>query len=258
MKFKFLLAATIAALLALASCKKDDTATPDSPANTPPPSKKLKKVTMTEDGITTIYNLAYDGANRLLSYKTADNAEYVLFSYDAQGNLTGIEEKEEEFKNIYTYSYENNAPATGVFKSWRVIAGQADELIEDDRLTYTVNSNKVTGISLEMLQAGAQVDLQLTYTGGNLTKVISTGAVPYTADFSFGTQHSAFPKVSNYVLDQAGFSLQFACNNEMLSARYDFPGTTSDVDIHTQYTYDNAGYVLTGNDGDTQMIFEYQ
>jgi hypothetical protein len=60
------------------------------------------------------------------------------------------------------------------------------------------------------------------------------------------------------VLDQAGFSLQFASNNEMLSASYDFPGTGADLSINTQYTYDSNGYVLTSNDGSEQMVFEYE
>lgn len=252
MKIRFLLAASVAALLAFSSCKKDDTVTPL------PASKKLKKITKTEAGVSSIFNLTYDGNNRLLSYKKTDNSEYVLFSYDAQGNLTGIEEKEEDFKNIYTYQYQNNIPLTGLFKSWQVRAGQADELIEDDRLTYTVSNNKVTKMKLEMLQDASETMLNLTYTGNNLTKVVSEGQIPYTADFTFGTHHSAFPKVSNYVLDQAGFSLQFAANNEMLSASFDFPGTAFDRNINTQYTYDNQGYVLTSNDGTTQIVFEYQ
>jgi hypothetical protein len=109
-----------------------------------------------------------------------------------------------------------------------------------------------------MLQSGDVANLQLTYSNGNLTKVVSNGQVGYTADFSFGTHRSAFPKVSKFVLDQAGFSLQFAGNNDMLSASYDFPGTNFDYSINTQYTYDSDGYVLTSNDGDEQMVFEYE
>ena len=256
MKIKFLLASAIAALIALSSCKKDDAATPAT--GTPGHSKKLKKVTRTETGTSTVYNLTYDAAGKLLSYRNGSNTEYVLFTYNAQGNLTGIEEKEAEFKNIYSYTYQNNMPVSGILKSWKLVAGQPDELIEDDRLTYTVRNNQVSKIKLDMLQAGETVNLLLTYTNGNLTKVVSDGQFPYTANFSFGTQRSAFPKVSNYVLDQAGFSLQFACNNDMLSASLDFPGTTFDKTINTQYTYDAAGYVITSNDGDMQMIFEYQ
>lgn len=252
MKIKFLFAACVAALLALSSCKKDDDQV------TPVSSKKLKKVTKTEAGVTTVYNLIYDAANRLLSYKTASNSEFINFSYDAQGNLTGIDQKEENFKNVYSYVYQNNVPATGTFKSWQQVAGKPDELIEDDKLTYTVTNNKVTKIKLELLQGPAEVNLQLTYTADNLTKVVSNELIPYVADFSFGTHRPAFPKVSNYVLDQAGFSLLFASNNDILSASYDFPGTAIDQTINNQYTYDSNGYVLTSNDGTTQMIFEYQ
>ena len=256
MKIKFLLATAVASIMALTSCKKDDPVTPAP--GTPGVSKKLKKVTTTEAAVTTVFNLTYDGNNRLLSYKNNANTEFVLFSYDAQGNLTGIEEKEKEFHNFYNYTYQNNVPVSGVFKSWELVAGQPDELIEDDKLTYTVSNGKVSKIKLEMLQDGSELDLLLTYTGNNLTKVASDGLFAYTADFSFGTHRSAFPKVSNYVLDQAGFSLLFASNNEMLSASFDFPGTALDKTVNTQYTYDSNGYVLTSNDGETQRVFEYE
>ncbi len=258
MKLKVLLSIAVASIIALTSCHKDDPAPQTNTSNPPPAaSKKLKKVTMTEAGVATVYNLTYNG-NTLLSYNTDDNSEHVIFSYDAQGNLTGIEDLEKDFKNIYAYTYANNQPASGTFKSWQVVAGQTTNLIEDDRLTYTVTNNQVSNIFLEMLQTGDQTNLQLTYTSGNLTKVITDGQFPYTADFSFGTHRSAFPKVSKFVLDQAGFSLQFACNNDMLSASYDFPGTTYDRLVNTHYTYDSNGYVLISDDGTTQMVFEYQ
>lgn len=256
MKIRFLLAAAVASILALTSCDKDDPATP-SP-NNPGTSKKLKKLTTTEAGVTTVYNLSYDASNRLLSYKNADNSEYVTFTYDNQGNLTGINQQEKEFKNVYAYVYSNNVPVSGTFKSWELVAGQPDELIEDDQLTYTVTNNKVSRIKLEMLQSGTEMDLNLTYTGNNLTKVEAEGPVTYKAEFAFGNKRSAFPKVSNFVLDQAGFSLQFAANNELLSASFDFPGTSLDRTINTQYTYDSNGYVLTSNDGETQSVFQYE
>lgn len=254
MKIKFLMAAAVVTVVAFTSCKKDDAPTP-----TPAATKKLKKLTKVEAGITTVFNLSYDATGKLTSYKTADNSEYVLFTYDATGNLTGIEEKEAGFKNFYNYTYQNNKPVSGTFKSWELVAGQADELIEDDVLTYTVANNQVTNINLEMLQAGEETDLALSYAGGNLTKVVSNSAqFPYTATFGFGTHRSAFPKVSNWVLDQAGFSLLFTSNNEMLSASFDFPGTMFDKTVNTTYTYDGAGYVLTSNDGEAQISYEYQ
>jgi len=254
MKIKFLLAAAVAYAVALTSCKKDD----PSPSVPNTQSKKLKRLTKTEGGSTKVYDLTYDASNRVVSYKTANNSDHILFSYDNQGNLTGIEEKEDEFRNIYTYTYQNNKPVSGTFKSWKVVPGQADELIEDDQLTYTVVNNQVSRIHLEMLQTAEESDLQLTYSNNNLVKVVSEGGLSYTADFSFGTKRSAFPKVTNYVLDQAGFSLQFACNNEMKTASFDFPGTAFDQTVTNQYTYDSEGYVLTSNDGSLQMVFEYQ
>lgn len=255
MKQQFLLATAVASMLIFSSCKKDK---PSTPTPAPGVTKQLKKVTKTEAGTVTVYNLTYDVANRLAAYRSADNSDYVLFTYDATGNLTGIEQKDHEFKNIYAYVYANNTPVTGTFKSWELTAGEPDDLIEDDKLTYTVTNNQVSKIKLEMLQDDTEMDLLMTYTNGNLTKVISDGTVVYTAIFTFGNKKAAFPKVTGWVLDQAGFSLQFASKNEILSAVYDFPGTAADRTITTTYTYDSNGYILTSNDGDTQLVFEYQ
>jgi len=255
MKQQFLLAAGIAAVLSFSSCKKDDAVTP---APNPGTTKQLKKITKTEAGAVTVYNLTYDAAKRLTSYKSTDNAESVLFTYDAAGNLTGVEQKDEEFRNIYAYTYVNNIPASGTFKSWKLTAGEPDDLIEDDKLTYTVANNQVSKIKLEMLQDQSEVNLALSYTNGNLTKVSTEGTNLYTANFTFGNKKAVYPKVTNYVLDQAGFSLQFAAQNEMLSAAWDFPGTANDVTVTTTYTYDSNGYVLTSNDGGAQLVYEYQ
>ncbi len=256
MTIRFLVAASAAALLSLSSCKKDD---PAPVTSNPPAAKKLKKISRTENGITTVFNLTYDNNNRLLSFKNATNTEFVNFSYNTEGKLTGIEEQERGFRNVYNYTYQNGIPVSGTLKSWELVSGQPDELIEDDRLTYTVTNNKVTRIRLEMLQSASEMDLDLTYSGANLTRVESLGSqFPYTAIFTYGTKKPAFPKVSEYVLDQSGFSLQFASNNEILTGSFDFPGTTFDQTINTQYTYDSNGYVLTSNDGDTQILYEYQ
>lgn len=255
MKQSFLLAAGAAAMLAFSSCKKDDAAPgPNSPGVT----KQLKKVTKTEAGTVTVYNLTYDAANRLTLYKSTDNSEYIQFTYDAAGNLAGVEEKNQEFKNIYAYTYVNNVPVSATFKSWELTAGEPGNLHEDDKLTYTVTNNQVSKIKLEMLQDDTEVNLLFTYSNGNLTKVTTEGGIAYTADFTFGNKKAAYPKVTNWVLDQAGFSLHFASKNELLSASYDFPGTGADDTVNTTYTYDNNGYVLTSNDGAQQQVFEYQ
>lgn len=257
MKKQILLATGVAALLAFASCKKDEHGTPAP--NNPGSTKQLKKVTKTEAGVVTVYNLTYDAAKRLTAYKSTDNSESIVFTYDAAGNLTGIEErKDNEHKNIYQYTYANNIPVTGTFKSWELTAGEPDAMVEDDKLTYTVTNNRVSKIKLEMLQDDAEMNLLLSYTNGNLSKVTSEIDGIYTGNFVFGTKKPVFPRVSNYVLDQAGFSLLFASGNELLSSSWDFPGTAADFTINTTYTYDSNGYVLTSNDGTAQMQYEYQ
>ena len=255
MKQKLLFASAIVAILAFSSCKKDDPA-PGPGGTNPGTEKRLKKITKTEAGTVTVFNLSYNAAGKLQSYRTADNSEFVLFTYDAAGNLTGIEEKEQDFKNLYTYTYVNNVPVSAVFKSWDITGG-APSLIEDDVLAYTVANNRVSKIKLTM-QGGGEINFNLSYTNGELSKVASEGAFVYIADFTYGTKKPMYPKVSGWVLDQAGFSAQFAAGHEILKTVFDFPGTALDKTISVGYTYDAAGYVLTSNDGITQQVFEYE
>lgn len=256
MKKNFLLATATAALFAFSSCKKDNAGSPAP--NNPVATKQLKKITRTENGITTVFNFIYDANKRLTSYKSTNNNEYVLFSYDANGNLARVEEKNNDFRNIYTYTYINNVPSTATFKSWELTAGEPDALHEDNILTYTVSNNQVSKIKLHLLRHDTEINLLLSYTNGNLTRVTTEGADTYTASFTFGNKKPVFPKVTNWVLDHSGFSLQFSCNNEMLSMAYDFPGTEADHTETAAYTYDADGYVLTSNDGSARLVFEYQ
>lgn len=243
------------ATLIFTSCKKDDSVQTDTGnGNT---SKLLKKITKTQNGETTVYNFTYDANKRLTTYKSTDGSEQLVFTYDGAGNISKVEETEDNFKNIYTYTYNNNVPVSGTFKSWQKHAGEPDELIEDDLLTYTLQNDQVTKIHLNMTQYGEEVDFSLSYTNGNLSKVESTGGYSFTATFTYGNKKAPFPKLSKYVLDQAGFSIQFFAKNELLSAAYDFPGTELDNTVTTQYTYDAAGFPLTSNDGETLLQFDY-
>jgi hypothetical protein len=256
MKKIVFMTAAFAALM-LTACKKEKSEQqPGTPGT--PSAKVLKKITKTENGHTTVYNLTYD-ASRLMTIKSADNTEFTNFTYDGSGNVLKVEETEYEFKNIYTYTYNNGLPVSGTFKSWQRHAGEPDELIEDNILGYTITNNQVSKMHLNMTQADEQMDFNLTYTNGNLTKVVSDGGMfPYTATFTYGTKKAAFPKVYKYVLDQAGFSLQFFGGNDMLTEVIDLPGNSFDVNMNMQYTYDAAGYVLTSNDGTTSLKFDYQ
>jgi YD repeat-containing protein len=251
---KMILLFTAAILIGLASCKKD---TPVQPVPVTA-SKQLKKITKTENGITTAFNFVYDGNRRLQSYRSADNTTGIDFTYDGNGNLTKAVNTEDDFINTYTYVYNNGVPATGTFKSWKRNAGEPDELVEDDKLSYTVVNGQVTGIHVSFEQTGDAADFALTYnSAGNLVKINGAGNA-YTASFEYGTKKPVFPITSRYVLDQAGFSLQFAAKNDLRSISFDFPGTQYDELITNQYTYSNEGYVLTSNDGQSSIVFEYQ
>jgi len=242
-----------AAALVFMSCKKDDSVEIDTGNGA---TRLLKKITKTQNGETTVYNFTYDANKRLTSYKSTDDREQLIFTYDG-ANIIKVEETEDNFKNIYTYAYNNNVPVSGTFKSWQKHAGEPDELIEDDILTYTLENDQVTNIHLNMTQYGVEADFKLSYTNGNLSKVESTSGYAFSAAFTYGNKKAPFPKLSKYVLDHAGFSIQFFAKNELLSAAYDFPGTELDKTLVTQYTYDAAGFPLTSNDGETLLKFEY-
>lgn len=255
MKKYFLIFCVAAA--AFVSCKKDDVVAPPPPAPETP-AKVLVKMTKTENNTTTVYNFVYDAGKRLTSFKSTDNKVGVVFTYDAAGNVIKIEDNEDDFKNVYTYAYNNNVPVSATFKSWQKVAGKPDNLIEDDMLTYTVTNNQVTKIHVVFTQSQDATDFQLTYAGNGSLSKIADNNNNYTASFGYGTKKPVFPVVSKYILDQAGFSLQFAAKNELLSIAFDFPGTQFDETTSNQYTYDANGYVLTSTDGLTHIKYEYQ
>ena len=173
-----------AAALTFTACKKDDSV--DNPGGET--SKLLKKITKTEDDVTVVYNLVYDGNRRLTSITSSDNLEKTLISYDAAGNIVKVEETEADFKNIYTYTYANNIPVSATFKSWELTAGEPDDLIENDILTYTVQNDQVTNIHLEMTMHEEEADFKLSYTNGNLTKIETVDSDLYTATFVYGNK----------------------------------------------------------------------
>jgi YD repeat-containing protein len=248
---KIVLAAMSISLLFTACKKETSEQVPGGIAG-----KTLKKITKTEGGTVTIYNIGYDASKRLASINSADNKESTVFTYDGNNNVVKVEQSDADTKNLYTYTYSSGVPVSGSFKSWQVQQGQPDELQEEDALTYTVTNNQVTKIRIENPQLG-QIDFVLTYTNGNVTRIESEGINFYTATFTYGNKKPVFPQVFKYVLDQAGFSLQFFAKNELLSESYQF-GTVGGTTETMQYTYDADGNVLTSTDGTTQLKYEYQ
>jgi YD repeat-containing protein len=256
---KVLLAATVLTL-GFTACKKDSS---NNPGTNPgqPGGKLLSKITKVENGQTIVYNASYDGNKRLTSIMSVDGTEYQKFTYDANGNVKTAEERNEDFKNIYSYNYNNGVPATATFKSWRVENGQvSNTLHEDDELTYTVTNNLVTKIDVKMkLANNLQIPFEVKYKNGNVN-IIEGGAqgIQFYVQFDFGTKKSPIPTVYKYVMDQAGFSAQFMGKNEMAAVLYDFGGVIPGFGKQTQYTYDGAGYPLTATDGDATYKFDYQ
>lgn len=253
------------AAASLASCKKEKTdITGPGPApggsnpDPVPTAKMLKKITSTTDGQSTTYVLTYNGTKLLTSVKSTDNSDVTNFSYDNAGNVTRVESTDADFHNIYEYVYEDGIPARGTFKSYDRSNG-VEELIEDDVIHYTVENGKVTHINMDMVEQQQEVNFALTYNNsGNLTKVEGENGMEYTATFTYGSKKPIFPKVFKFVMDHAGYSVQFFAKNDLTTQQYDFPGTDYDFTNTMQHTYDANGYVLTSTDGSTTLTYEYQ
>jgi len=257
MKKIFLLAGTMAMLVA-SSCKKDKNSNGSNDNNNGgTPGKLLKKLTKTENGGTTVYNLNYDG-NKFTSFSSADNLETTAFTLDGSGNITKIDVRDHNDYSTYTYAYNNGVPVSGTVKVVHKTAGEPDETTQDDVIAYTVVNNQVTKIKQTMKLYNTVQTFNLTYTSnGNLDKVTAEGDDVFSVAFIYGTKKPGFPTVSKWVLD-LGYTMQFYAKNEVLSAFYDFAGTQFDYTITTKYTYDGNGYPLTSDDGETQLKYEYQ
>lgn len=263
MKKVFLLASLLATLV-FTSCKKDKDNGNDNPGgDNPGTTKLLKKTTETENGITTVYNFNYDNSKKLTSYVNADGTEKTVFTYDAAGNLTKIEITDTESKTVFAYTYANNLPVSGTMKSWEMNGNTVGDLDSESELVFTVENGKVTKIK-RVIKGGDDEDditlnLALTYTNGNMTKIETTQGsdYAYNATFTYGDKKSPFPQVTKYVLDEAGFSVMISSKNELKTAAYVTPGMGGYGFTNT-YTYDASGYPLTSSDGQTTVKYEYQ
>ena len=229
------------------ACKDDNDSIPDVES----PGKLLSKVTETEDGEITVYNLTYDNNKRLTSYKEQNNAEAANFTYDANGNITKLEFVEGESKTVFEVTYNNGVPTTGKFRS------DDDDIEEDLILTYTVVNNQVTEITQKLgtLEYGKSI---ITYQNGNVAKVVTEITLPVdeeldeipdlssTITYTYGTKKNMFPSAGfKYMIDPMGLSARFFAKNEILSEKYEgFINATTTY----QYTYDSDSYPLTGTD----------
>jgi hypothetical protein len=253
MKKIFLLAGALS-MLVFSSCKKDKDSNDGD--NNSGKTKLLKKVTKTENGNTTVFNLIYDG-NRFKSFTTADGLESTALTFDGSGNVTKMDIRDHNDYITYTYMYNNGVPVSGTVKTVHKVAGEPDDVIQDDVLTYTVVNNQVTKIKKQMKVADMEETVNLIYNStGNLENATLEGEVPFSVVFTWGTKKPGFPTISKWVLD-IGYTLQFFAKNEMLKAFYDFEGTMFDYELKNNYTYDGDGYPLTSDDGETKLKFEY-
>jgi hypothetical protein len=262
MKRQFLVA--LIALSTLIACKKEK-GNEDTGGSNQGSSKVLKRIIETKAGQVTTYNFSYDASKKLSSVSNTDNSEVMSFTYAGDGNVTKIENKDGDVRDVLEITYSNGTPVSGSYKTFeKDHLTQNEILTEQYSLQYSVTNNLVTKIKIIVPadpannEDGYELDYNLSYTNGNLTKIETGGTFVYTATFTYGNKKSAFPSFFKYALDPAGFSLEFFSKNDLLSMSYDYPGTDLDNTITNVYTYDASGYVLTSNDGETQTKFEYQ
>jgi hypothetical protein len=253
MKKIFLLAGALS-MLVFNSCKKDKNSDDDN--NNGGKTKLLKKVTRTENGATTVFNLNYEN-NKLKSFGSADGLETTALTFDGSGNITKMETRDHNEYITYTYTYNNGIPVSGTIKGMQKVAGEPDNLTQDDVLTYTVVNNQVTKIKTQMNMDDMEETVNFFYNStGNLEKAVLEGDEAYSVLFTWGTKKPGFPTMSKWVLD-IRYALQFFAKNELLTIFTDFPGTQFDITHTTSYTYDSEGYPLTSDDGETKLKFEY-
>jgi hypothetical protein len=251
------------AVVSLASCKKDkgdpNGPDPNGPGPDPDPvptAKVLKKYTETEGGQSTVYNLTY--SNKLLAaISSADQSDVTNFSYDGNGNVTKMENNSPESHTIYAFEYENGQPVRGSLKHYNLSNG-AEELVEDDVIHFTVENNQVTKINMDMNVVQREVNFELSYENGNLKKIQGLDGLEYSAEFSYGTKKSPYPKVFKFMMDYVGVTVPFFAKNDLKTQHYDFPGTDNDFTTTMENTYDANGYVISATDGTSTYTYEYQ
>src|SRR5688572_21385491 len=141
MKKIFLLAGAMT-MLVLSSCKKDKDSDGDNNGGN---TKLLKKVTKTENGATTVFNLTYEG-NKLKSFSSGDGLESTTMTYNGSNDIMKIDIRDHNDYTTYTYAYNNGNPVSGTVQTIHKVAGEPDDVIQDDVLTYTVANNQVTKI----------------------------------------------------------------------------------------------------------------
>lgn len=222
-------------------------------------TKVLSKIISTEDGETTTHTFNYDSNKRLTSFGTADNSEKTSFTYDASGNLTKLENIDEESKQVFEVVYANSVPTTGTLKTY-----DDDELESTIAFEYTVANGKVTEIN-QKVQNQQFSKSTISYNNGNVTKIetTATGAGTYIHTYTYGTKKSMFTNPAvKYVIDPAGITASFMAKNEVLTEGFDSPGTAFDTNSTTTYTYDAQGYpqtaTVTSDDETVTLKFEYK
>lgn len=223
----------------IAGCQ-DDSSTDPQPNNA---KKLVSKITETENGVNTVYTLTYDAQNRLTGYNDQSNTDAFTVSYDAKGNLSKIESKEDENKATFEITYTaTGEPVSGTYKLY-----DNDQLEATFQLNYAVANGQVNEIVMkDPASQNVYGRFILSYANGNLTKVETTalGQAAMTQTYTYGTKKNFFAGSKiKYVVDP-GFSVLFYSANEILTERIVWGQFTTDVT--NQYTYDADGYPTNG------------
>lgn len=242
----------------LSACKDKNNPAPDN-------SKKfLKKVVSVEAGVTTVYNVAYDAQNRIISSNREDGVETREFTYNDKGLLSKVVLKQDRDHDVYEFNYNaTGEPQAGTHKIYMEGALSASE-----KYLYTLANGKVIQIhSVTNTEDGEmETTYKLSYTGANFTKLTAEGdAGEVNVTLTFGNKKSPY---SGFLLKYAlvpSLAFELFSPNEMLTMDYKYTGGGPDFSSTVTYTYGADGFPTKSVtkfsddvDEDVTSTFEYR
>ncbi|MFC5284479.1 hypothetical protein [Pedobacter alpinus] len=231
MKKQFIIIAGI--VLAFSACKKD---------STPKSTQLLKKLTLIDNGDTTITNLTYDNSKKMTLFKANDGTES-KFTYTGE-KLTVLEIKlDANNKTKLEITYDGAKAKTAVNTIY-----QNNEVKFTYKVAYTTDaSNRVTEILIKNNENTSTIGKHVfSYVNNNVSKIQSYvgETLTTTRDFTYGTKKSPFLNSNlKHVVDVS--LAQFYSANEIVKQKYNIGNV--EREIINSYTFDSQNFPLTAN-----------
>lgn len=225
-------------LASLVGCTKDESG---SPTNT----KYLQKYVVTENGGNTTHTISYDNKKRITAIASTEDEYRAIVTYDNKDNVTQLSLDVEGDKQVISITYNNaGQPQSAVMKTR---LAEQPNVEKTTSITYQVANDKVTKIKFVDEEQNL-FEHTLTYTGNNLTKLLTTGnAGQIIMTYKYGSKKSPFTGARfKYVLLPDMFELLYS-ENEVIENTIDIPNILS-ITTKTTYQYDTAGYPTSAED----------